>query len=65
MWWGLYLMALGVPGGVWTLVSPVTITFLLLRVSGVPMLEKKYEGRKDWEAYTKKTSKFLPMPPKG
>ena len=27
--------------------------------------QKKYEGRKDWEAYTKKTSKFFPVPPKG
>jgi steroid 5-alpha reductase family enzyme len=40
MWWGIYLIALSVPTGWTALVSPLLITFLLLRVSGVTMLEK-------------------------
>lgn len=64
MWWGLFLIALSSAGGWAALISPVAITGLLLFVSGVPLLEKKYAGRPDWEAYKKKTSKFLPWFPK-
>jgi steroid 5-alpha reductase family enzyme len=37
------------------------ITLLLRFVSGVPMLEKKYEGHPDWEEYKKKTAAFVPF----
>jgi steroid 5-alpha reductase family enzyme len=37
---------------------------LLLFVSGVPMLEKKWEGIEEWEHYKKKTSMFFPLPPR-
>ena len=40
--------------------SPVLITFLLLKVSGVPLLEKRWEGNPAWEAYKAKTSVFIP-----
>ena len=64
MWWGLWLMALSVPAG-WTgVLGPVTITWLLVFVSGIPMLEKKYRGRADFEAYAAKTSAFIPWFPK-
>ncbi|HPF18702.1 MAG TPA: DUF1295 domain-containing protein [Bacillota bacterium] len=62
-WWGLFVMAADSPGRLFLIVSPLTITGLLLFVSGIPLLEKKYEGREDWEAYKKQTSKFVPMPP--
>ena len=66
LWWGICLMALGTgPGRWWLLFSPLIITLLLLFVSGVPMLEKKYEGRADWAAYKDRTSKFIPRPPRG
>jgi len=64
MWWGLFLIALSSAGGLAAVISPVVITGLLLFVSGVPLLEKKYAGRPDWEAYKKKTSKFVPWFPK-
>lgn len=64
VWWGLFLIALGAPHGWWALISPVTITFLLLRVSGIPMLEKKYEGRADFAHYRAVTNAFLPWFPK-
>ncbi len=64
LWWGIYLIALSAdPGRFWLIFSPAAITLLLLFVSGVPMLERKYEGRADWEAYKKRTSKFFPRPP--
>ncbi|MDW7670976.1 MAG: DUF1295 domain-containing protein [Bacillota bacterium] len=64
MWWGLWLMALPVPWGWVGLIGPVTITWLLVFVSGVPMLEKKYKGRPDFEAYAARTSMFIPWFPK-
>ena len=53
-------MATSVPGGWWTIISPVTITFLLARVSGVPMLEKKYEHNTSFQAYKKTTPALIP-----
>ena len=65
LWWGLYVMAISAaPGRWWLVYSPLLITLLLLFVSGVPLLEKKYEGRPDWEAYKQRTSKFFPRPPR-
>jgi steroid 5-alpha reductase family enzyme len=64
LWWGLWLMALNLPGGWWTVVGPLTITFLILTVSGIPMLEKHYEGRADFQDYKRRTSPFFPLPPR-
>ncbi|MCB9053839.1 MAG: DUF1295 domain-containing protein [Lewinellaceae bacterium] len=60
LWWGIWLLLL--PCGSWylSLASPVVLTWLLTRVSGVPMLEKKYEGRPDFEAYKKETPPLVP-----
>ncbi len=62
-WWGIFLLALAVPFGYWTIVGPALITLLILFVSGIPMLEKKYAGRPDFEIYKKRTSIFIPLPP--
>lgn len=70
MWWGLGLVAyvtlepLMGSSALIAFLSPVLITFLLLKVSGVPLLEKRFEGKPEWEAYKKRTSVFLPLPPK-
>lgn len=64
MWWGYFIIALSYPGSFFTVIGPATITFLILFVSGVPLLEKKYEGRADFEDYKKRTSMFFPLPPK-
>lgn len=64
MWWGIFLVALSVQLGWTAIISPLLITFLLLRVSGVTMLEKKYVGNKEFEDYAKKTSAFFPWFPK-
>lgn len=63
-WWGIFIVALGIPYGWITLVSPFLITFLLLFVSGIPLTEKRFQGRPGWSEYKKKTSMFLPLPPK-
>ena len=71
LWVGIAVIALPVLSG-WqwvTLISPVFITILLTRISGVPMLEKrgdeKWGGQPDYEAYKTNTSVLVPMPPKG
>ena len=64
LWWGIYLIALSVPGAWITVFGPLTITFLILKVSGIPLLEKKYEGNADFAEYKRRTSAFFPMPPK-
>jgi len=61
VWWGFFLYALSVTHGWYTLISPVVLTLLLRFVSGVPLLEKKYEGRPDWEEYKSKTAPFVPF----
>jgi len=57
-WWGLGLMALSIAW--WALISPIVITFLLLKVSGVPMLEKKWKDNKEYQEYKKHTNAFFP-----
>ena len=61
-WWGIFLLAVTLPGGWMTLVGPLTITCLVRFVSGVPMLERKYAGNPEFEKYKKVTSVFFPMP---
>ena len=65
LWWGIWLMTLALPGGWLTILGPITITFLILQVSGIPMLEKHYEDRADFQEYKRRTSAFFPLPPKG
>lgn len=64
MWWGLYVMALSVPWGWIAIVGPVTITVIILFVSGVPMTEKLMEGHPDFAGYKKRTNAFIPWFPK-
>ncbi len=64
MWWGIFFFVLGMPLAPLAVLSSVLITFLLLRVSGIPLLEAKWAGRADWEEYKKKTNAFLPWFPR-
>jgi steroid 5-alpha reductase family enzyme len=62
MWFGLWILAISfTPVAYLTIVSPLLITFLLLKVSGVPLLEKRWEGNTEWEVYKKHTPVFLPF----
>jgi steroid 5-alpha reductase family enzyme len=63
-WWGIFIISLSIQGSFFTIIGPLTIILLILFVSGIPLLEKKYEGRPDWEEYKKRTSIFIPLPPK-
>jgi steroid 5-alpha reductase family enzyme len=68
-WWGIFII--GVPLAFFSpwytlliLPSPLLITVLILKVSGVPLTEKLMSKREGWREYVRHTSKFLPLPPK-
>jgi steroid 5-alpha reductase family enzyme len=66
VWWGFGAIASATPGGVFTLASPLLMTFLLLRVSGVALLERSIGRRRpEYADYQRRTSAFLPLPPRG
>jgi steroid 5-alpha reductase family enzyme len=61
VWWGLFLITLATPGGIWAIISPIVITFLLLKVSGVTLLEKTIlDTRPEYADYMQTTSSFFP-----
>lgn len=65
LWWGFYLLAFAAGAPVWILVSPLLMSFLLLKVSGVPLLEKDLQDRRpDYRDYQNRTSAFFPCLPK-
>jgi steroid 5-alpha reductase family enzyme len=71
MWWGLGLISFSVlitaQGFFFALlafIGPIIITFLLLKVSGVPLLEKSMAGKPGWDEYKAKTNVFIPWFPK-
>lgn len=64
LWWGFYLLAIPA-GGWWTIGSPLLMSFLLLRVSGVAMLEKDIGDRRPaYAEYIRRTNAFFPGPPR-
>ena len=65
VWWGFYAFALAVPGGAWTLPAPLLMNLLLLKVSGVALLEKTIsERRPKYRDYVEATNAFLPWFPR-
>jgi steroid 5-alpha reductase family enzyme len=64
VWWGFYLMALAA-GGWWSIISPLLMSLLLLRVSGVALLEKDIaERRPAYRDYIARTNAFVPGSPR-
>ena len=64
MWFGIFFLSITNLYGLWILVGPSLMTFFLVFVSGVRLLEKKYKGNKAFEAYKKRTSAFIPWFPR-
>ncbi|NVM19811.1 MAG: DUF1295 domain-containing protein [Candidatus Lokiarchaeota archaeon] len=63
-WWGLFVIALAVPFGFITIIGPAYITFQIIKVSGVRLLDKRYAGNEEYQAYKRKTRAFFPWFPK-
>jgi steroid 5-alpha reductase family enzyme len=64
-WWGIFAIAAATPLGVITIGSPLAMTVLLVRVSGVPILERSLvRTRPGYRDYIERTSAFFPRPPR-
>ena len=64
VWWGFYLVAVA-GGGWWTVFSPLLMSVLLLKVSGVGLLEQDIaERRPAYREYVRRTNAFFPAPPR-
>lgn len=62
-WWGAAIIALSF-GQWWGILGAFTITILITKISGIPLLEKRYADNKLYQTYSAKTSKLIPLPPR-
>lgn len=62
-WWGIWLLVVNLPYGWVTIISPIGVTYLILKVSGVSMLEDLMKNRPGFSEYAARTSVFFPRPP--
>ncbi len=67
VWWGLFALAVSAtPGAVATISSPIVMAVFLLKVSGVALLERSIGMRRpEYADYVRRTSGFVPLPPRG
>ncbi len=67
VWWGLFALAVSAtPGAVATILSPIVMAVFLLKVSGVALLERSIGKRRpEYADYVRRTSAFIPLPPRG
>lgn len=65
IWWGLFLIALSTPVSWWTVISPIVITAVLLKMTGIPLMEKTIvDNRPGYSDYIRRTPAFFPWFPK-
>jgi len=64
LWWGVFMVSLSAGSPLWVVAGPLTITLLILFVSGIPMLERRYKNDPAYQKYASRTSKFFPLPPR-
>jgi steroid 5-alpha reductase family enzyme len=62
-WWGIWLMTIMTVTGWLGILGPITITALILYVSGIPLLEERFKDSKTYQKYKMETSAFIPLPP--
>lgn len=64
VWWGIFLVTAQPDSWWWTISGPALMSFLLIRVSGVRLLESSLNQRVEGYAeYVRRTSSFIPWPP--
>jgi steroid 5-alpha reductase family enzyme len=64
LWWGVFVLAIAGDGPWWTILGPIVMSALLMRFSGVGLLEKTIGSRRpDYSDYVQRTSSFFPWPP--
>jgi steroid 5-alpha reductase family enzyme len=60
LWYGIYLMAFE-PKIWWTIIGPLTINLLIVKVTGIPLLEKHYENSAEYQEYAKRVPRLIPF----
>ncbi len=64
VWWGIYMITLATPNSWWTILSPLVITAVLLKMTGIPLTEQELiKNRPGYSDYVKRTSAFVPWRP--
>ena len=64
LWWGVWITSLSSTSNWLSVLGPLTITLLILKVSGIPLLERKMAKHPDFPAYKRRVSVFFPLPPR-
>lgn len=64
MWWAIFIISLSATGSLLGIIGPLTITYLIVRISGVPPSERRLEQKPGWKKYKDQTSVLIPLPPK-
>ena len=65
MWWGIFVIAFSTPNSWWTVLSPLIITAVLLKMTGIPLTEKTIVAhRPGYIEYIQRTPAFIPWFPK-
>jgi steroid 5-alpha reductase family enzyme len=65
VWWGLFVLAWTLGAPLWTVISPLAMSYLLMKVSGVPLLERGLlDRRPGYAEYIRDTPAFFPRPPR-
>jgi steroid 5-alpha reductase family enzyme len=65
IWWGIYVVTLSTPGSWWTILSPIIITLVLIKMTGIPLTEKAIaETRPGYKDYVERTHSLLPWFPR-
>lgn len=63
VWWGIFVVAVGHPAGLVTVVGPALMSYLLISVTGKELTEKSMSSRPGYPEYVERTSGFFPLPP--
>ena len=65
IWWGFFLITLSTPNSWWTVISPLIISAVLLKMTGIPLTENTIvKTRPGYKEYIKRTSAFVPWFPR-
>jgi steroid 5-alpha reductase family enzyme len=65
MWWGIFVIVLSTPWGVWTAISPLLITYTLLKITGVTLMEEmEFSDNPEYQEYVSTTRAFIPWFPR-
>ncbi|MDX1707847.1 MAG: DUF1295 domain-containing protein, partial [Desulfobacterales bacterium] len=65
IWWGIFFITLSTPNSAWTIISPLVITAVLLKMTGIPLMEKTIvDTRPGYRDYIRRTPAFIPWFPK-